>query len=115
MKEYKFLFKRIMLYLMRYGTEGNYYRLSKNIERCFSCDYELVLMVMRLYYGDDIDDLINKHGNLPWYQSEWTNSYVNHHSTIPSNLFNNCSQVTNFSQVFNIRIPDNIQMVNKIL
>ena len=109
MKEYKFLFKRIMLYLMRYGTEGNYYRLSKNIERCFSCDYELVLMVMRLYYGDDIDDLINKHGNL-----------VNYHSTIPSNLFNNCHQVTNFSQVFNntggnLRIPDNIQTVNQIL
>ena len=113
MKEYKFLFKRIMLYLMRYGTEGNYYRLSKNIERCFSCDYELVLMVMRLYYGDDIYELIEKEicDKLKYSPSQWINDVT----TIPSNLFNNCSQVTNFSQVFNIRIPDNIQTVNQIL
>lgn len=113
MKEYKFLFKRIMLYLMRYGTDKNYYTLSKNIQIIFSCDDELVLMVMRLYYGDDIDDLIEKEicDTLKWSPHLWLNDVT----TIPTNLFNNCGQVTNFSQVFNIRIPDNIQTVNQIL
>ena len=113
MKEYKFLFKRIMLYIMRYGTDKNYYTLSNNIQITFSCDGELVLMVMRLYYGDDIDELIDKEmcDTLKWSPYLWLNEVT----TIPSNLFDNNYQSTNFSQVFNIRIPDNIQMVNQIL
>lgn len=113
MREYKFLFKRIMLYLMRYGTDKNYYTLSKNIQKCFSCDDELVLIVMRLYYGDDIDELIEKEmcDTLKWSPYLWLNEVT----TISSNLFDNNYQSTNFSQVFNIRIPDNIQMVNQIL
>jgi hypothetical protein len=54
MIEYKFLFKRIMLYIMRYGSDSNYSTLADNIQRIFSCDMELVLMVMRLYYGDNV-------------------------------------------------------------
>lgn len=119
MKEYKFLFKRIMLYIMRYGTDKNYYTLSKNIERCFSCDYELVLIIMRLYYGDGVDELIEKEicDKLKYSPFQWINDVttITTITTIPSNLFNNCSQVTNFSQVFNTRIPDNIQTVNQIL
>lgn len=120
MREYKLLFKRIMLYLMRYGTEGNYYTLSNNIQQCFSCDGELVLIVMRLYYGDDIDELIEKEkcDVLKCSLSQWVCDVT----TIPSNLFNNCNRIINFTQVFNniggnmignLQIPDNIPTVNQ--
>lgn len=120
MKEYKFLFKRIMLYIMRYGTDKNYYTLSKNIQIIFSCDGELVLMVMRLYYGDDVDELIEKElcDTLKWSPHQWVSDVT----TIPSNLFNNYNRITNFTQVFNniggnmignLQIPDNIPTVNQ--
>lgn len=103
MKEYKFLFKRIMLYLMRYCIDGDYDILAQDIHEYFSCDYDLILKVMRLYYGDDIDKMII--------------------TGIRLNLVRNINPINDrldrlgFYQPItgNLRIPDNIQMVNQIL
>ena len=55
MREYKFLFKMIMSYLLKHGSGEDYIKQHKDILKIFSCDGELILHAMSVYYGVDID------------------------------------------------------------